>query len=157
MANKGNGLAPNIYKKLLKDTFIQNRKEGIDIKNEYSKNLDPILQKGDKYKPPNIKVNDLKEGYLKKMQNKPLKKQKKKIDIPNSITTHISIVESIKQTRGKKINPKQRKNQDSTNIYELPKHTRKFDYYNTFQNFYTENNKTDKIETKYGKTVSYNF
>ena len=87
MANKGNGLPTNLYKKMLTQSYLQNYKEGYSIKNFLNKNQDPILQKQDRYIPPKTKGNILTEEYIKKMANKPEKNHKKIVPVLSNLSS----------------------------------------------------------------------
>ena len=157
MANNGNDLSPSLYKKLLVENYVQNRKDGTDIKNNFVKNRNPILQKGDKYAQKHIRANALTKDYHKKMNNKPEKKQKKKIDMPNCIAKNLKIVENSKKIGGIKMNEKMRTNQDSTITFDIPPHRKMFYYPDTMKNFNFENYSTvvtQEPKVEYGRTVS---
>ena len=43
MANKGNGLPPTLYKRMLTESYLQNRIDGASIKDYLIKNKNPRL------------------------------------------------------------------------------------------------------------------
>jgi hypothetical protein len=139
MANKGNGLPANVYKKMLTQSYLQNKKDGTSIKNFLIKNRDPILQKEDRYIPPRTKGNVLTEEYYKKMVEKPQKNHMKRIPLKANLTSGVKVIAEPKKKQGIKMNPKVRRNQDSTKSYELNKHIKTFKKPDSLKNFYLDN------------------
>lgn len=139
MANKGNGLPANVYKKMLTQSYLQNKKDGTSIKNFLIKNRDPILQKEDRYIPPRTKGNVLTEEYYKKMVEKPQKNHMKRIPLKTNLASGVKVIAEPKKKQGIKMNPKVRRNQDSTKSYELNKHIKTFKKPDSLKNFYLDN------------------
>lgn len=139
MANKGNGLPTNLYKKMLTQSYLQNYKEGYSIKNFLNKNQDPILQKQDRYIPPKTKGNILTEEYIKKMANKPEKNHKKIVPVLRNLSSGVKVITVNRKKQGIKMNPKVRRNQTSTKSYENYKHMRTYKTPSTLKNFYFDN------------------
>jgi len=139
MANKGNGLPPKLYKKMLTDKYLQTRKEANSIKNFLIKNRDPILQKEDYYIPPRTKGNVLTEEYVKRMAEKPEKNHMKRIPIKVNLSSGVKVIAEEKKNEGIKMNPKIRRNQRSTKSYEIQKHLRTYKMPDTLKNFYFDN------------------
>ena len=155
MANKGNGLPPKLYKKMLTQSYFQNYKEGHSIKNFLNKNQDPILQKQDRYIPPKTKGNVLTEEYIRKMANKPEKNHMKRIPMKNNLTSGVKVITVNRKKEGIKMNPKVRRNEDSTKSYENYKHMRTFKSPDTLKNFYFDafnSFKENQYELKRHKT-----
>ena len=136
MANKGNGLPGQFYKKMLTQSYLQSYKEGNSIKNFLNKNQDPILQKQDRYIPPRTRGNVLTEEYIKKMANKPEKNHIKRIPVENNLTSGVKVITVNRKKEGIKMNPNVRRNQDSTKSYENYKHMRTYKTPSTLKNFY---------------------
>jgi hypothetical protein len=136
MANKGNGLPGQLYKKMLTQSYLQAYKEGNSIKNFLNKNQDPILQKQDRYIPPRTRGNVLTEEYIKKMANKPEKNHIKRIPVENNLTSGVKVITVNRKKEGIKMNPNVRRNQDSTKSYENYKHMRTYKTPSTLKNFY---------------------
>ena len=136
MANKGNGLPGQLYKKMLTQSYLQAYKEGNSIKNFLNKNQDPILQKQDRYIPPRTRGNVLTEEYIKKMANKPEKNHIKRIPVESNLTSGVKVITVNRKKEGIKMNPKVRRNQDSTKSYENYKHMRTYKTPSTLKNFY---------------------
>ena len=136
MANKGNGLTGQLYKKMLTQSYLQAYKEGNSIKNFLNKNQDPILQKQDRYIPPRTRGNVLTEEYIKKMANKPEKNHIKRIPVENNLTSGVKVITVNRKKEGIKMNPNVRRNQDSTKSYENYKHMRTYKTPSTLKNFY---------------------
>ena len=97
MANKGNGLPPKLYKKMLTESYVQNQKEGTSIKNHLGKNHDPILQKEDRFIPPRTKGNILTEEYIKKMAEKPEKDHIKRIPLQSNLSSGVKVITDTKK------------------------------------------------------------
>ena len=158
MANKGNDLPTKLYQKMLAESYIQNRKDGTSIKNYLNKNHDPILQKEDRYIPPRTRGNVLTEEYIKRMANKPEKKHIKRIPLKDNLSSGVKVVTEPQKKEGIKMNPKIRRNEDSTQSYEMKKHLKTYKKQDTFKNFYYDNfnsmkeNQNDLATQK--KTVS---
>ena len=139
MANKGNDLPPTLYKRLLTESYLQNRVDGASIRDYLIKNKDPILQKEDRYVPPRTKGNVLTEEYIRKMANKPEKNHIRRIPLKNSLASGVKVVEQVKKREGVKMNPKVRKNEDCIKTYENSKHLKTFTRPDTLKNFYFDN------------------
>ena len=139
MANKGNGLPANLYKRMLTQSYLQNQKDSSSIKNFLVKNRDPILQNEDRYIPPRTKGNVLTEEYYKKMVEKPQKNHMKRIPLKANLGSGVKVITEAKKKTGIKMNPKIRRNQDSTKSYELNKHLKTFKKPDSLKNFYLDN------------------
>ena len=139
MANKGNGLPSNLYKKMLTQSYLQNQKDSSSIKNFLIKNRNPILQKEDRYIPPRTKGNILTEEYYKKMVEKPEKNHMKRIPLKANLGSGVKVIAETKKKTGIKMNPKVRRNQNSTKSYELNKHLKTFKKPDSLKNFYLDN------------------
>ena len=105
MANKGNGLPGQLYKKMLTQSYLQAYKEGNSIKNFLNKNQDPILQKQDRYIPPRTRGNVLTEEYIKKMAEKPERAHIKRIPIQSNLSSGVTVITEPKQARGIRLGP----------------------------------------------------
>lgn len=136
MANKGNGLPPMVYKRMLTESYIQTLKDGNSIKNYLGKNHDPILQKEDRYIPPRTKGYVLTEEYIKKMAEKPEKNHIKRIPLQNNLTSGVKVATEPKKKEGIKMYSNIRRNQDSMKSYENDKHIKTFTKPDTLKNFY---------------------
>ncbi len=136
MANKGNGLPPKLYKKMLTESYLQTLKDGYSIKNYLGKNQDPILQKEDRYIPPRTKGNVLTEEYIRKMAEKPEKDHIKRIPMENNLTSGVKVVTETKKKEGIKMNPNIRRNEDSMKSYENYKHLKTYKKPDTLKHFY---------------------
>ena len=159
MANKGNGLPQKLYKKMLTQSYLQACKEGNSIKNFLNKNHDPILQKEDRYIPPRTRGNVLTEEYIKKMAEKPEKNHIKRIPLQDNLSSGVKVVTEDKKNKGIKMNPKIRRNQDSTKSYEIQKHLRTYKKPDSLKNFYFDNFNSVKQNqyelAKHKSNVSY--
>lgn len=161
MANKGNGLPPKLYKKMLTESYFQTYKDGSSIKNFLAKNHDPILQKEDRYIPPRTKGNVLTEEYIKKMAEKPEKDHIKRIPLKDNLSSGVKVITEEKKNKGIKMNPKIRRNQDSTKSYEIQKHLKTYKKPDTLKNFYFDDFNSFKENqyqlAKNKSNVSYNY
>ena len=136
MANKGNGLPTNLYKKMLTQSYLQNYKEGYSIKNFLNKNQDPILQKQDRYIPPKTKGNILTEEYIKKMAEKPEKDHIKRIPLQSNLSSGVKVITDTKKKQGIQMDPFNRVNKRSSNTNENYKHLKTYKNPDTLKNFY---------------------
>ncbi len=136
MATKANGLPIKVYKKLLVNNYNENRTDAENIKTFLCKNLDPICQKQDRYVPPRTRGNILTEKYIKKMADKPQKPRKKRIPLSTSLGSGPIVTKEEKKNTGIKMNPKIRRNEDSTKSYENYKHMRTYKTPQSLRNFY---------------------
>lgn len=136
MANKGNGLPSNLYKKMLTESYFQTIKDRESIKNYLAKNHDPILQKEDRYIPPRTRGNVLTEEYIRKMAEKPEKNHIKRIPLKNNLSSGVNVIAEPNKRQGIKMNPKIRRNQDSMKTNENYKHMKTFKNQDNLKNFY---------------------
>ena len=136
MANKGNGLPPTLYKKMLTESYLQTRTDGNAIKNHLGKNHDPILQKEDRYKPPRTRGNVLTEEYIRKMAEKPEKDHIKRIPLQSNLSSGVKVITETKKKEGIQMVPYRRTNQKSTKSNENYKHLKTYKNPETLKNFY---------------------
>ena len=136
MANHGNFMPLKLYKKLLIESYLQNCKDGEQIKDFLIKNHDPILQTEDRYIPPRTRGNILTEKYIKAMAEKPKKNPKRRIPLKNSMSSGLIVIAENKKKQGIRMNPNVRRNQDSTKSYENYKHMRTYKSKDNLKNFY---------------------
>ena len=54
-----NGLPPKVYRRMLSQIYLQNKRDSKAIKDQMSRNLDPICQKHNRYLSPKIRGNCL--------------------------------------------------------------------------------------------------
>ena len=73
------------------------------------------------------------------MAEKPEKNHIKRIPLKNNLTSGVNVIEETKKREGIKMNPKIRRNQDSTKSYELHKHLKTYKKPDTLKNFYFDN------------------
>lgn len=141
MANKGNGLPVKLYKKMLAESYLKTKKDGVSIKNFFGKNHDPILQKQDRYIPPKTKGNVLCEDYIRKMANKPEKSHIKRFPKKTHLTSGVKVFSDTKKNEGIKVFPYNKRYDDSwkyqnqkLRTYKMPDTLKHF-YYDAFNSF----------------------
>ena len=158
-----NDLPPKVYRKLLSSIYQQNRKDAQAIKDNWSRNGNPILQKESRYFSPRTRGNVLTQEYIKKMAEKPEKAHIKRIPIESSFGSGPTVIKESKPPKGIKLNPKYRKNESSLSApkIEIGKKPKINDSY--YKYFYLDNfnsvkqNQNDiDIKNKVSKYINKN-
>ena len=131
-----NGLPPKVYRRMLSQIYRQNKRDSKAIKDQMSRNLDPICQKHNRYLSPKIRGNCLTQQYLRKMAQKPEKPHIVRIPVKDSFTSGPTVIKEERRVSGIKINPRIRKNQCSSmsvpKAYKSQKHISITNYYKNF-------------------------
>ena len=129
-------LSPKIYRKLLTSIYIENSKDAKAIKDKFSRNGNPIVQKENRYFSPMARRNVLTQEYIKKMTEKPEKAHIKRIPIQRNLSCSLTVIRDQPQRPGIRFNPKLRKNQSSMSCPKIErqnkKHLSKNNYYKYF-------------------------
>ena len=158
-----NDLPPKVYRKLLSSIYQQNRKDAQAIKDNWSRNGNPILQKESRYFSPRTRGNVLTQEYIKKMAEKPEKAHIKRIPIESNFGSGPTVIKENKPPKGIKLNPKYRKNESSLSApkIEIGKKQKINDSY--YKYFYLDNfnsvkqNQNDiDIKNKVSKYINKN-
>ena len=154
----GDELPPKVYRKLFQSIYIQNKKDAKLIKDNWSRNGNPIIQKENRYFSPRTKGNNLTQEYIKRMAEKPEKAHIKRIPKESNLSSGPIVKKESKTKPSIRLNPKIRKNQSSISAPKIDnnhKHISKNNYYKFFyldnfnsvkQNQYDIDNK-NKVST----------
>ena len=113
-----NGLPPKEYKKMLSSIYLQTCKDAKTIKDNFTKNRNPICQKENRYFSPKTKGNILTKEYIKKMAEKPEKNHIIRVPIKSNLTRGLKVIEKEKKKRRNKIKSKNKK---KSKFYICPK------------------------------------
>ena len=153
-----NGLPPNVYRKLLSRIYKQNRKDAQKIKDNWSRNGNPILQKENRYFSPRTRGYILTQEYIKKMAEKPEKPHIKRIPLKSNFASGPVVITENKKVESIKLNPKIRKNQSSISAPKIEKNKKQFSQTNYYKYFYLDNFNSEKLnqnDIDKKKKVSY--
>ena len=140
-----NGLPTNIYRKLLAKIYIQNKKDAKKIKDNWSRNGNPILQKQSRYFSPRTRSHVLTQEYIKRMAEKPEKAHIKRFPVKTNFASGPTVITENKQVQGIRLNPKISKNQSSILDQENDKNKKHFSKINYYKNFYLDNFNSQKL------------
>lgn len=150
-----NDLPPKVYRKLLSSIYKQNRKDAKAIKDNLSRNGNPIIQKENRYFSPRTRGNVLTQEYIKKMAEKPEKAHIKRIPIESNFGSGPTVIKESAIIKGIRLNPKNRKNESSLSapkieIVKKLNNSKQDNYYKYFylDNFNSVKQNQDDIETK---------
>ena len=127
-----NGLPPKVYRKLLSSIYLQNLKDAKAIKENWSRNGNPICQKENRYFSPRTKGNILTQEYIKRMAEKPERPHIKRIPIPTNLSSGVTVITEPKKVEGIKLGPNRKNQAHSAERREV----RKKLYKDNFNNFY---------------------
>jgi hypothetical protein len=134
-----NGLTPKVYRRMLSQIYLQNKKDSKAIKDNMSRNHDPICQKHDRYLSPRTRGHCLTQTYLKKMEEKPEKPHIIRIPIRDCLASGPTVVKEERHVSGKKINPRIRKNECSRSLPRFNKSQKNISITNYYKYFYLDN------------------
>lgn len=137
-----NELPPKVYRKLFKNIYLQNRKDAQAIKDNWSRNGNPIIQTENRYFSPRTHRNILTQEYIKKMAEKPEKAHIKRIPVESNFSSGPNVIKENKTRPGIKINPKIRKNASSMSAPKIEinkKNQKQFSQNNYYKYFYLDN------------------
>ena len=140
-----NGLTPKTYRKLLAKIYLQNKKDAKQIKDNWSRNGNPILQKQSRYFSPRTRGHILTQDYIKRMAEKPEKAHIKRIPLRNNFASGPTVITESKTVQSKKFNPKIRKNQSSILDQENEKNKKQISKVNYYKYFYLDNFNSEKL------------
>lgn len=140
-----NGLPPKQYRKLLSSIYLQNKKDAKQIKENWSRNGNPILQKQNRFFSPRTRGHILTQDYIKRMAEKPEKAHIKRIPVKNNFGSGPTVITDNTKVQSIRLNPKIRKNQSSMSIQENEKNKKHFSKANYYKNFYLDNFNSEKL------------
>ena len=131
-------IPPKLYKKLLVSSYVQNQQDAKEIKDKWSRNGNPILQKENRYFSPRTRGNPLTQEYFKKMAEKPEKPHIKRIPIQRNLSCSLTVLQDQPQRPIVRINP--RKNQSSISAPKIErKNQKQISSSNYYKYFYLDN------------------
>ena len=87
-----NSLPPKIYRNLLSSIYKQTQKEAKLIKDNFSKNRNPICPKESRCLSAKTRKYNLTQQYNKKMEEKPEKIHKRIIPIKGNFDLNLSVI-----------------------------------------------------------------
>lgn len=134
-----NELPPKEYRRLFKYIYLQNKKDAQLIRDNWSRNGNPILQKEDRYISPRTTRNILTQEYIKKMAEKPEKAHIKRIPKENNLSNSLIVIKDSKTKPSIRFNPKIRKNQSSISAPKIENHQKLLSKNNYYKYFYLDN------------------
>jgi hypothetical protein len=147
-----NDLPPKVYRKLLSSNYQQNRKDAKSLKENWTRNGNPILQKESRYFSPRTRGNILTQEYIKKMAEKPEKAHIKRIPIESNFGSGPTVIKESKPMKGIRLNPKIRKNESSLSApkIEIGRKPKNDNYYKYFylDNFNSVKQNQNDIDIK---------
>ena len=134
-----NGLPPKVYRRLLSSIYLQNLKDAKAIKENWSRNGNPICQKENRYFSPRTKGNILTQEYIKKMSEKPERSHIRRIPRESNLSSSLTVIRDYRKIEGKRLHPELRKNQSSMSAPKIEHNHRQFIKSASDKNFYLDN------------------
>ncbi len=134
-----NPLPSKLYRKLLSNIYQQTQKEAQLIKDNFSKNRNPICPKESRCLSAKMKKYNLTQEYLKKMEEKPEKFHKKRIPIERHFNKNLSVITQEPCNTSIKMFRNIRKNQSSLSMPKYEKHNKFISLKDNYKNFYYDN------------------
>lgn len=133
-----NDLPPKIYRKLLSSIYQQTQKEAKLIKDNFSRNRNPICPK--EYRCPSVKTRNynLTQEYNKKMEEKPEKLHKRRIPEKNHFDVNLTVLSPEPINRSIKLYKNKRKNQSSMSAPKIEKCNKFISLKDIYKNFYLD-------------------
>ena len=155
-----NGLPPKEYKKMLSSIYLQTCKDAKTIKDNFTKNRNPICQKENRYFSPRTKGNILTQEYIKKMADKPERPHIRRIPISSNLSNSLTVLGDYKKLPCIKFHPKLRKNQSSLSAPHFENNQKQFTQSSSYKNLYLDNfNSIKEIQffrnTNKGVSIKY--
>ena len=134
-----NPLPPKLYRKLLSTIYTQTQKDAKTIKENFSRNRNPISPK--EYRCSSVKLRryNLTQEYNKKMEEKPEKIHKRRISIKKNIDVNLSVISNEPCNRSVKMFKNVRKNQSSMSAPIIERHNKFISLKDNYKNFYLDN------------------
>ena len=132
-----NPISPKQYRKLLSSIYHNTQKEAKIIKDNFSRNSNPICPKEPRCISAKTRKYNLTQAYYKKMEEKPEKKHKRQIPIKKHINMNLSVMNDEPRCNSIKIFRNIRKNQ--TSAPKIDKHKKYISLKDSYKNFYLDN------------------
>jgi hypothetical protein len=134
-----NELPPKIYRKLLSSIYKQTQKEAKLIKDNFTRNKNPICPK--EYRCSSVKSRkyNLTQEYNKKMEEKPEKLHKRRIPVKKNFDINLTVLSEEPINRSIKFYKNKRKNQCSMSAPKIEKCNKLISLKDIYKNFYLDN------------------
>jgi len=134
-----NQLPPKLYRKLLSTIYQQTQKDAKTIKDNFSRNSNPLCQKEARCLSVKSRRHNLTQEYNKKMEEKPEKIHKKIFNVKNNFDKNLSVISNEPCNRSIKIFRNVRKNQASMSAPKIERHKKFISLKDNYKNFYLDN------------------
>jgi hypothetical protein len=134
-----NQLPPKLYRKLLSTIYQQTKKDAKTIKDNFSRNSNPLCQKEARCLSVKSRRHNLTQEYNKKMEEKPEKMHKKIFNVKNNFDKNLSVISNEPCNRSIKIFRNVRKNQASMSAPKIERHKKFISLKDNYKNFYLDN------------------
>ena len=134
-----NQLPPKLYRKLLSTIYQQTQKDAKTIKENFSRNRNPLCQKETRCLSTKTRRHNLTQEYNKKMEEKPEKIHKKIFNVKNNFDKNLSVISNEPCKRSIKIFKNIRKNHASMSAPKIERHKKFISLKDNYKNFYLDN------------------
>ena len=140
-----NSLPPKIYRNLLSSAYKQTQKDAKLIKDNFSKNRNPICPKESRCLSAKTRNYNLTQQYIKKMEEKPQKMHKRIIPIKRNFDLSLSVISAEPVNRSVRLYKNKRKNQSSFSAPKIERCKKFISLKDNYKNFYFDNFNCDKL------------
>ena len=140
-----NPLPSKLYRQLLSKIYQQTQKDAKLIKDNFSKNRNPICPKESRCLSSKTRSYNLTQNYLKKMEEKPEKFHKKRIPVEKHLNRNLSVIPKERNNTNIKMFRNIRKNQTSLSMPKYESHTKFISKKDNYKNFYFDYFNSKKI------------
>jgi hypothetical protein len=140
-----NSLPPKLYRNLLSSAYKQTQKEAKLIKDNFSKNRNPICPKESRCLSAKARNYNLTQQYIKKMEEKPQKMHKRFVPIKRNIDLSLSVISPEPINRSVRLYKNKRKNQSSFSAPKIERCKKFISLKDNYKNFYLDNFNSDKL------------
>ena len=140
-----NSLPPKLYRNLLSSAYKQTQKEAKLIKDNFSKNRNPICPKESRCLSAKARNYNLIQQYIKKMEEKPQKMPKRFVPIKRNIDLNLSVISPEPINRSVRLYKNKRKNQSSFSAPKIERCKKFISLKDNYKNFYLDNFNSDKL------------
>jgi len=140
-----NSLPPKLYRNLLSSAYKQTQKDAKLIKDNFSKNRNPICPKESRCLSAKARNYNLTQQYIKKMEEKPQKMPKRFVPIKRNIDLNLSVISPEPVNRTVRLYKNKRKNQSSFSAPKIERCKKFISLKDNYKNFYLDNFNSDKL------------
>ena len=140
-----NSLPPKLYRNLLSSAYKQTQKDAKLIKDNFSKNRNPICPKESRCLSAKARNYNLTQQYIKKMEEKPQKMPKRFVPIKRNIDLNLSVISPEPINRSVRLYKNKRKNQSSFSAPKIERCKKFISLKDNYKNFYLDNFNSDKL------------